>query len=62
MQTESLSYINSEFQIENLLNISSGNSVHITSEDSEKNFWKDNLGKKHIGSLNSKFGVTEDCV
>lgn len=54
--------INSEFQMENLLNICSDNSADTTSEHSEKKVWKDNLGKKHTGSLNSKFGLAEDCV
>lgn len=62
MQTESLSYINSEFQTENLLNICSDNSIDSASEHLENNVWKDNLGKKHTGSLNSKVGVAEDCV
>lgn len=62
MQTESLSYINSEFQMENVLNVCSDSAADITSEHSEKKVWKDYLGKKHTGSLNNKFGLTEDCV
>lgn len=63
MKTENLSYINSDFQMDNSLNIHLGNSANIT----KWTLWKesqqrDDLGKEHRGSVDSKFGVTEDCA
>lgn len=63
MKTENLSYINSDFQMDSSLNIHLDNSGNIT----KWTLWKesqqrDGLGKKHRGSVDSKFGVTEDCA
>lgn len=49
--------------MDNSLNICSDNSVNIT----KWTLWKesqqrDNLGKEHTGSVDSKFWVTENCV